>query len=32
MAVAMKLGVPVMTTDRAWAGLEIPGLSVEVIR
>lgn len=32
MALAIKLGVPVMTTDRAWASLEIPGLSVELIR
>ncbi|KMO17496.1 PIN domain-containing protein [Methylobacterium indicum] len=32
MALAMKLGVPVLTTDRTWASLEIPGLSVEVIR
>jgi ribonuclease VapC len=32
MALAMKLGVPVLTTDRAWAELKIPGLKVEVVR
>lgn len=32
MALAIKLGVPVLTTDRAWANLRIPGLSVDVIR
>lgn len=32
MALAMKLGLPVLTTDRAWAKLKIPGLTVEVVR
>ncbi|MFJ7440168.1 PIN domain-containing protein [Methylorubrum thiocyanatum] len=32
MALAMKLGVPVLTTDRVWAKLKIPGLTVEVVR
>lgn len=32
MALAMKLDVPVFTTDRAWAKLKIPGLAVEVVR
>jgi ribonuclease VapC len=32
MALAMKLDVPVLTTDRAWAKLKIPGLAVEVVR
>ncbi|WP_066918731.1 type II toxin-antitoxin system VapC family toxin [Methylobacterium sp. CCH5-D2] len=32
MALAIKLGVPVLTTDRAWAKLKIPGLTVEVVR
>lgn len=32
MALAIKLGVPVLTTDRAWAKLTIPDLTVEVIR
>ncbi|KQQ17627.1 twitching motility protein PilT [Methylobacterium sp. Leaf123] len=32
MALAMKLGVPVLTSDRAWAKLKIPGLEVEVVR
>ncbi|KTR98639.1 twitching motility protein PilT [Methylobacterium radiotolerans] len=32
MALAIKLGVPVLTADRAWAKLKIPGLTVEVVR
>ncbi|MET0530849.1 MAG: type II toxin-antitoxin system VapC family toxin [Microvirga sp.] len=32
MALAIKLGVPVVTADRAWAKLKIPGLTVEVVR
>ncbi|MCJ2032131.1 MULTISPECIES: PIN domain-containing protein [Methylorubrum] len=32
MALAIKLGVPVLTTDRAWAKLKIPGLVVELVR
>lgn len=32
MALAMKLCVPVLTTDRAWVEVRIPGLSVEVVR
>ncbi|MGX7709188.1 PIN domain-containing protein [Methylobacterium sp. Gmos1] len=32
MALAIKLGVPVLTTDHAWANLRIPGLVVEVVR
>lgn len=32
MALAIKLGVPVLTTDRVWAKLKIPGLTVEVVR
>ncbi|MEH3148546.1 MAG: type II toxin-antitoxin system VapC family toxin [Methylobacterium frigidaeris] len=32
MALAIKLGVPVLTTDRAWAKLRIPGLTVELVR
>ena len=32
LALACRLGIPVLTTDKAWAGIEIPGLWVEVIR
>lgn len=32
MALAIKLGVPALTTDRAWAKLEIPGLQVMLAR
>lgn len=32
MALAIKLGVPVLTTDRAWAEVRIPGLVVELVR
>jgi ribonuclease VapC len=32
MALAIKLCVPVLTTDRAWAEVRIPGLVVELVR
>jgi ribonuclease VapC len=32
MALAIKLGIPAVTTDRAWAKLEIPGLRVMLAR
>ncbi|KTS04753.1 twitching motility protein PilT [Methylobacterium radiotolerans] len=32
LALAIKLGVPVLTADRAWAKLKIPSLTVEVVR
>lgn len=32
MALAMQLGVPALTTDRAWAKLEIPGLEIRLAR
>lgn len=32
MALAIKLGVPALTTDRAWAQLEIAGLQVILAR
>ena len=32
MALAIKLGVPVLTADRAWAKLSIPGLIVDLVR
>jgi PIN domain nuclease of toxin-antitoxin system len=32
MALAIRLGVPALTTDRAWAKLEIPGLEVRLAR
>ncbi|SFH15069.1 PIN domain-containing protein [Methylobacterium gossipiicola] len=32
MALAIKLGIAVLTTDRAWASLKIPGLKVELVR
>ena len=32
MALAIRLGVPALTTDRAWAKLDIPGLSVLLAR
>lgn len=32
MALAMRLGVPALTTDRAWAKLDIKGLEVIVAR
>jgi PIN domain nuclease of toxin-antitoxin system len=32
MALAIRLGVPSLTTDRAWAKLEIPGLEVRLAR
>lgn len=32
MALAIRLGVPAITTDRTWAQLEIPGLEVILAR
>lgn len=32
MALAIRLGVPVLTTDRAWVKLKILGLKVEIVR
>lgn len=32
MALAIRLGVPAITTDRSWAKLEIPGLDVILAR
>ena len=32
MALAIKLGVPAITTDRLWAQLDIPGLEVILAR
>ena len=32
MALAIRLGVPALTTDRAWTQLEIPGLEVRLAR
>lgn len=32
LATAVVLGVPALTADRAWAGIEREGLSVELIR
>lgn len=32
MALAIKLGVPAITTDRAWARIEVPGLEVILAR
>ena len=32
MALAMRLGVPALTADKAWAKLRIPGLEVVVVR
>ena len=32
MALAIKLGVPVLTADRSWGKLTISGLTVEIIR
>jgi len=32
LALAVKLRVPVLTTDRAWAKIRVPGLTVEVVR
>ncbi|WP_430912169.1 PIN domain-containing protein [Methylobacterium sp. sgz302541] len=32
MALAIKLGVPVLTTNRAWGKLKLPGLTVEIVR
>ena len=32
MALAIKLGVPALTTDRAWKQIELPGLEVILAR
>lgn len=32
MALAIRLGVPALTTDRAWAKIDIPGLDVVLVR
>jgi PIN domain nuclease of toxin-antitoxin system len=32
MALAIKLGLPAITTDRAWARIEVPGLEVILAR
>jgi len=32
MALAIRLGVPALTTDREWIKVEVPGLEVELIR
>lgn len=32
MALAIRLGVPALTTDREWTGIEAPGLEVRLIR
>ncbi|MDQ0547015.1 PIN domain nuclease of toxin-antitoxin system [Methylobacterium brachiatum] len=32
MALAVKLRLPVLTTDRAWAKVSVPGLTVELVR
>ena len=32
MALAVELHVPVLTTDKAWAKLTVPGLTVELVR
>lgn len=32
MALAIRLGLPTLTTDREWAELDIPGLKVRVLR
>jgi ribonuclease VapC len=32
LAVARQFGLPALTTDRAWAELQLPGVVVEVIR
>ena len=32
MALAIRLGVPALTTDRTWAKIDIPGLSVLLAR
>lgn len=32
MALAIRLGVPALTTDRVWERLEIPGLIVQLAR
>lgn len=32
MALAIQLGIPALTTDRAWAKLQIPGLEIRLAR
>jgi ribonuclease VapC len=32
LMVARQLGLPALTTDRAWAELQLPGVMIEVIR
>jgi PIN domain nuclease of toxin-antitoxin system len=32
MALAIRLGVPALTTDRAWTKLDVPGLDVVLVR
>ncbi len=32
MALAIRLGVPALTTDRSWSKLDIPGLKVTLVR
>ncbi len=32
LALAMELGVPALTTDRAWANLALDGLQIELVR
>ncbi|GGE02479.1 hypothetical protein GCM10011390_21680 [Aureimonas endophytica] len=32
MALAIKLGIPVLTTDKAWGKVVVEGLKVEVVR
>ncbi len=31
LALAKRLGAPALTTDRAWAGLDLPGIAVQVV-
>lgn len=32
MALAMRLGVPALTTDREWRKIDVPGLEIRLIR
>jgi len=32
MATALLLGLPVVTAERNWIGLDVPGLQIEMIR
>lgn len=32
IALAIRLGLPVLTTDRSWAKLDIPGLEIRLLR